>query len=624
MDSLTRQRMLSCCRTQHDTVVLVSSRVILSNEVSPATIVTCVDSGKITAVHKTILPRRCFPTATYIDYKDLILMPGLVDTHVHLNEPGRTSSEGFYTGTQAAASGGLTTVIDMPLNSIPATTSLQNLRTKIQASQGKCWVDVGFLGGIIPGNTAELKPMIRAGIRGFKGFMIDSGVSQACQNVCQRFLHTNPASKQVPEFPQVHPRDIRSAMVEIASEPTMLMFHAEMLPAPDSQQSLSEKDSEPPYLYPIPARDQTYLYSEFLHSRPPSFETRAVRELVSLAREHRSVPIHIAHVSTSEVLPIIKSAQEEGINISAETCFHYLSISAEEVAIRDTRFKAEPPIREAANKTKLWSSLLKPKLQEKSVQYQNISKSKPFCSPLLQQPISMVVSDHSPCAPVDKLLPSYIPPHAEPPAYHDDVIKAANGDFFHAWGGISSLGFGLPVLWTELSTQTTSKCMDDSKLLQLSAWLSANPARLVGLEHQKGQLEVGFDGDVLVFDPDRYWTVEAADMKFKHKMSAYQGRTLKGRVLETWIRGHRVFQLDGENGGFGLQAPQGKLLLEPRQRHSEETSQECDCRAQASELCCSYQDCEHGSYGLGDKSSISRWLENTIEICCGTGGAISI
>ncbi|RVX75247.1 hypothetical protein B0A52_00599 [Exophiala mesophila] len=494
-------------------------------------------------------------------------MPGLVDTHVHLNEPGRTSSEGFYTGTQAAASGGITTVVDMPLNSIPATTSLEALGTKVQAAQGKCWVDVGFLGGIVPGNIAEMKPMIRAGIRGFKGFLIDSGV---------------------PEFPQVLPSDISKALEEVSSEPTMLMFHAEMLPKPNSEGKLCEKTSDSPYLYPISARDQSYVYSEFLHSRPPSFETRAVGELISLAKTHPLVPIHVAHVSTAEVIPIIKAAQDQGVNISAETCFHYLSLSAEEVPVRDTRYKAEPPIREATNKAKLWSSLLKPTDPEKSMVYPHASSKLSLPSPLRRQPISMIVSDHSPCAPSDKLLPSYIPPHSEPPAYHDDVIKAANGDFFHAWGGISSLGLGLSVILTELHKQSglgpqreqdagvtgLPPSLDESILLQLSHWMSANPARLVGLEHQKGRLQVGFDGDVLVLDPHRYWTVEGADMKFKHKMSPYQGRSLRGRVLETWVRGQRVFDLQGPNGGFGDSPPQGTLLLEPRMAHQENVGQE--------------------------------------------------
>lgn len=606
---------------------------MLPNEVHPATIVICQASGRIAAIYRTIVPQSYFPKdATYINYHDLILMPGLVDTHVHLNEPGRTSSEGFYTGTQAAASGGITTVVDMPLNSIPATTSLEALDTKIRAAQGKCWVDVGFLGGIVPGNTAEMKPMISAGVRGFKGFLIDSGVCfSPCLIYRTRLTHI---MKQVPEFPQVLPSDITKAMEEISSEPSMLMFHAEMLPASNSEETLSEKESDSPYLYPISARDQSYIYSEFLHSRPPSFETRAVRELISLAQTHPSVPIHVAHVSTAEVIPIIKAAQDQGVNISAETCFHYLSLSAEDVAIRDTRYKAEPPIRDAANKAKLWSSLLKPADQEKSMVYPHADSQISLPSPLRQQPISMVVSDHSPCAPTDKLLPSYIPPHAEPPAYHDDVIKAANGDFFHAWGGISSLGLGLSVMWTELHKQTqlgsnpealhsqTNNVgyTDGSTLLQLSHWLSANPARLVGLEHQKGSLRVGFDGDVLVMDPDRYWTVEAADMKFKHKMSAYQGRTLRGRVLETWVRGRKVFDLQGYNGGFGDKQPQGTLLLEPRVKHQDRPGQNCVCRRRSTSSPCCDSNPHDSDLAFGEDQhspALSTLLDQVIGFCCG-------
>jgi allantoinase len=274
-----------------------------------------------------------------------------------------------------------------------------------------------------------------------------------------------------------------------------------------------------PCLYPSPARDKSSQYSEFVASRPSSFEFRAVDQLIALAESRPSPPIHVAHVSAAEVLPIIHNSQREGMNGSAETCFHYLFLTAEDVPERDTRFKAEPPIREAANKSKVWSHLLISRPWEKKMAHGTHPEK--YISPLLQQPISMVVSDHSPCALADKLLPSYIPPHEEPPEYHDDVIKRANGDFFHAWGGISSLGLGLLILWTELSSSTVSNISTETRhrgtlnpseasaLLQLSDWLSADPARLVGVEHEKGQLAVGCDGDVLVFDPDVFWTMSA-------------------------------------------------------------------------------------------------------------------
>jgi len=157
--------------------VLVSSRAVIEGRVTPATIVINNTTGKIQDVHISILPSSDFPPSTvYHDHSPHILLPGLVDAHVHLNEPGRTEWEGFHTGTKAAAFGGVTTVIDMPLNAIPPTTTVANLQEKVKAAQGQCWVDVGFYGGVIPGNDKDLRPLVKAGVRGFKGFLIESGV----------------------------------------------------------------------------------------------------------------------------------------------------------------------------------------------------------------------------------------------------------------------------------------------------------------------------------------------------------------------------------------------------------------------------------------------------------------
>lgn len=160
-----------------DVVVLCSKRTVLGERISPATLVISPASGKIIAVHETVLPRTSFPPSTrYQDVSPLVLMPGIVDAHVHLNEPGRTEWEGFWTGTRAAAAGGVTTLIDMPLNAIPPTTTVENLHIKLAAARDQCWIDVGFYGGVIPGNEQELVPLIRAGVRGFKGFLCESGV----------------------------------------------------------------------------------------------------------------------------------------------------------------------------------------------------------------------------------------------------------------------------------------------------------------------------------------------------------------------------------------------------------------------------------------------------------------
>lgn len=161
-------------------IVVASSRAIIAGRMTAATITICPTTGKIVSVVEgRVVPASEFPAGTaYTDYSPLVLLPGLVDAHVHLNEPGRTEWEGFYTGTQAAAFGGVTTVVDMPLNAIPPTTTVAALHEKIRAARGKCWVDVGFYGGVVPGNRNELKPLVREGVRGFKGFLIDSGVSE--------------------------------------------------------------------------------------------------------------------------------------------------------------------------------------------------------------------------------------------------------------------------------------------------------------------------------------------------------------------------------------------------------------------------------------------------------------
>ncbi|KAK5275540.1 Allantoinase, partial [Exophiala xenobiotica] len=256
----------------------------------------------------------------------------LVDAHVHLNEPGRTEWEGFYTGTQAAAFGGVTTVVDMPLNAIPPTTTVAGLQEKIKAAQGQCWVDVGFYGGIIPGNEGELKALVREGVRGFKGFLIDSGVE---------------------EFPAVSSGDIQKVFAELADEPTTVMFHAEMIP-PIAD---SVGDDVQTSLPPLAPHGPLNAYSTFLESRPPSFETYAIEEILSLAHIAPNLPLHIVHLSAMEAIPLLRKARSQGINITAETCPHYLSLAAEQVALGDTRHKCCPPIRSQSNQDQLWDEL---------------------------------------------------------------------------------------------------------------------------------------------------------------------------------------------------------------------------------------------------------------------------
>lgn len=325
------------------------------------------------------------------------------------------------------------------------------------------------------------------------------------------------------EFPALSSLDIARAMVELSDEPTTLMFHAEMIP-PIAASVGAEVQSSLPPLAPVgPLND----YKTFLASRPPSFETYAISEIISLALLAPKLPLHIVHLSAIEAIPILKEARAQGVNITAETCFHYLSLAAETIRNGDTRHKCCPPIRTQSNQDRLWTELMR---DDDSV-------------------LQTVVSDHSPCTPNLKLLPSGIAGKG------DRTIDGEGGDFFAAWGGVSSVGLGLSILWTEGQRRGISP----EKIVN---WCCKNTARQVGLEHQKGDIAVGFDGDVAVFDDEDTFVVEPDTMLFRNKCSPYQGKTLQGVVKETWLRGQRIFS---RADGFDLKVgPVGKLLLEPR------------------------------------------------------------
>ncbi|KAI9654609.1 MAG: hypothetical protein M1831_005370 [Alyxoria varia] len=450
--------------------VIVSSRAVIDGQITPATLVCSTPAGKIVDITTRILPQSHFPEGTlYKDHSPHILLPGLVDSHVHLNEPGRTAWEGFYTGTQAAAFGGVTTVIDMPLNAIPPTTTAEAFDEKIEAAEGKCWVDVGFYGGIIPGNAKELKGLVKKGVRGFKGFMIDSGVE---------------------EFPAVSSEDIAKAMAQLADEPTTLMFHAEMIPPITASVGDDVQTSMPP-LSPSGPLTQ---YQTFLDSRPAAFETYAIEEVLSMAHLAPNLPLHIVHLSAVQAISRLQDARSKGVKITAETCFHYLSLAAEEIKEGDTRHKCCPPIRAKSNQDGLWDEMLH---SSDSV-------------------IKTVVSDHSPCTPNLKLLP----PHIVGAGSKGRVQQTGQGDFFSAWGGVSSVGLGLPILWTDSKTRGFG-------ILDVVKWCCQNPAKQVGLEHRKGAIAVGMDADITVFDDEGLFESNKASTRETWDSASSQARLLK-------------------------------------------------------------------------------------------------
>lgn len=388
---------------------------------------------------------------------DEVLLPGLVDTHVHVNEPGRTEWEGFASATRAAAAGGVTTIVDMPLNSIPPTTTVAALEEKRAVAAGQAYVDVGFWGGAVRGNVADLAGLHEAGVFGFKCFLLDSGVE---------------------EFPHLPPIDFAVAMTETARLGALMIVHAE--------------DGEV-----VSECAHGMSYDGFLASRPEAAEERAIGLVLDTARA-TGARAHVVHLSASGAVPALRAARAAGVDVSVETCPHYLHFESGSIPDGATELKCCPPIRDDANRDALWAALA-------------------------GGDVDMVVSDHSPCT--------------------ADLKRQDTGDFAEAWGGIASLQLGLPVVWTTARERGVP-------LAAVVGWMATAPARRVGLTG-KGEIAVGADADLCVFAPDESWVVDPARLHHKNPVSPYAGRTLTGTVRRTWLRGAPIDLAD---------APRGQLL----------------------------------------------------------------
>jgi allantoinase len=390
------------------------------------------------------------------DYSALTLMPGVVDSHVHVNEPGRTEWEGFETATCAAAAGGVTTIIDMPLNSIPPTTSVSALETKVDALRGKCRVDVALWGGAVPGNASQLTAMLEAGACGFKCFLVDSGV---------------------PEFGYLDADGLEKALNTLRGTGAPLLVHAELgehlrAPAGDAKS-----------------------YASYLASRPREAEDEAVELVYALVRK-TGARAHIVHLSSANGLDALRRARDAGVPLTAETTPHYLYFDAEQVPDGATEFKCAPPIRERANREELWRGI------EEGL-------------------LIAIVSDHSPCTP--------------------ELKRMNEGDIAQAWGGIASLQFGLPIVWTEARRRGIAF----ETIVDL---MTSGPAKLAGLGDRKGKLAAGYDADIVVFDPEQSFVVQPDLVQYRHKVTPYAGDTLTGVVHATYVRGRKVWE-DGRSVG---------------------------------------------------------------------------
>ena len=438
-----------------DTVVRARRAIVNGAEVAAAVGIAGERIAAVTPYDEAPAATR---TITLDD--DEVLLPGLVDTHVHVNEPGRTEWEGFASATRAAAAGGVTTILDMPLNSIPATTTVAALEIKRLVAKAQVFVDVGFWGGAVPENLHDLAALHDVGVFGFKCFLLDSGVD---------------------EFRHLEPDAFALAMKETARLGALMIVHA-----------------EDGHLLDESALDGSH-YAGFLASRPKAAENAAIELVIAQARETGG-RTHVVHLSSADAVPMIRAAHATGVDLSVETCPHYLTFDAEHIADGATELKCCPPIREAANREELWAALA-------------------------DGDLDFVVSDHSPCTATLK--------------------QRGGGDFGEAWGGIASVQLGLPAVWTGARARGHA-------LTDVVRWMATATADRVGLAH-KGRIAVGADADLVRFAPDEEFTVDVARLHHRNPVSAYAGRRLAGVVRETWLRGVPVDASDE-------QSPRGRLL----------------------------------------------------------------
>jgi allantoinase len=454
-------------------LVVRSKRVVKNAQSTAVPASIHIIEGKIAKISGwddisvTDLPLDC---QLLVDAGNDVIIPGMVDTHVHGNDPGRSHWEGFETVTKGAAAGGVTTMIDMPLNSLPPTTTVENLKKKIETSAGRIYVDVGFLGGVMPGNTNDLIPLHEAGVLGFKSFMINSGVE---------------------EFVWVNSTHVEQAVKVLKDLDTVYMFHAEI-----EIEQVEQANRE------IAKTGNGTKYATYLATRPPIMEVEAIKLLVNVCDQSDiKLRCHVVHVSTYEAFDILKQHPR----ITAETCTHYLYFNAESIPDGATKFKCAPPIRSAENRERLWQGMR-------------------------DGVLSMVTSDHSPSPPEMK-----------------------NDNFLKSWGGISSLELSLPALWREASIHGFG-------FNDIVKWKCEEPAKLVKLDHKKGKIEIGYDADLVIWNPDASYVMDSTQSKLyhhRHHSTPYDGHVLRGVVKMTILRGNVIFTSDSD---LEIE-PQGSLIM---------------------------------------------------------------
>lgn len=440
-------------------IAIKSERVVLPDGIMPAVIILA--DGIIQDVLQK-LPDQF--VGEVIDAGNNIVMPGVIDPHVHINEPGRTEWEGFETATKAAVAGGVTMLVEMPLNASPVTTTVNAFTQKLLATKDKLHTNIGFWGGVVPDNSTEIEGLINAGVFGFKAFLTHSGIE---------------------EFPNVTEDDLSVVMPIIAKNNLPLLVHCELT------------DNE------FNATGNPQLYNNYLQSRPKKWEDDAIALMIRLCEAY-NCRTHIVHLSSANSIIQIITAKQRGLPLTVETAQHYLYFSAENIPAGKTAFKCAPPIREKSNNEQLWLAL------KAGI-------------------IDFVATDHSPATP--------------------DLKEIESGDFMKAWGGIASIQFALPVLWTAAKERNCT-------FSDIATWLCERPAKLIGLQNSKGKIAKGFDADIIIVNDKKSFVVSAEMIHHKHKETPYLNEELFGVVEQTFLGGIKIY----EHGTF-LQLNKGTVLL---------------------------------------------------------------
>lgn len=434
-------------------LVIKNAKIVTGDEVINGNV--AVKDGKISCI---VLPEETPEAAEILDLEGKILLPGGIDCHVHFNEPGYTWREDFFHGSQAAAAGGITTVIDMPMQNTPAVIDADILRRKAEMLWGKSAVDYGFWGGLVKTNAAALEGLDKQGALAFKCFMCNPGK----------------------DYTSLDLAEIEQVLLQLKPFNGLAGFHCEdygMIEALQAEKIAAGKISR----------------QDYLEARPVEAEMKAAKDIIHLL-EKTGGKAHICHVSHPDVAVLIGQAKAKGLDITAETCMHYLLFTGEDVVEQGTYFKCSPPLRSREDSEKLWEYVA-------------------------DGTIDCICSDHSPSEREEKA---------------EDAITGT----FGAWGGISGVQTALQAFWNYAVQQ---KGLQPTLIAKA---MSVNPAKIFGIYGTKGDIKPGFDADFTVIDAGKYWCIKGDDLRYKNKFSAFTGQTGVGMPIMTILRGKVIFAKD--------------------------------------------------------------------------------